>query len=688
MESLTAEKRLERLFETEGFATLKNRLDQILSGPVWWYCSEPSGSIRIVDDHGKLDCGLVQAEGELHQEWLSATRESIAKVATQQEGSVQLSPPGRIQVIVPILCGNDTIGFLGLAHLPLHEGQRLTPLVPLLGDYLRQIAERERAGEDLKGVKRLWRDVVSSLDPDLLEDRILEEILSLLDSPTGVLLITDSHRNLVPKKWSGTPAGLKLDHGFQIVATPYENKIASWPRPVHLLSDEDPLRRWFVSKLEIDSDTRGVWAVPLKAGANLVGMAVCLGPVKDALTPNSDAALETLAFGASVAIRNAQEFDRMRQKAVALSTVHSVYRLMSTTREVSDLLIRMANLTIQVLNVRRCSIMLVDSLGNLNPHVQIGLQPGEIGTRPLKVGEGIPGHAAETAMSLLIERPHTDARFEKDPKEFYPSESYLSVPLFEEDVVGVITVSDRIGDPPRFLEGDREVLNTLAEQAVIALLNIQFFEKQEKIALKTMETFVNLFEMGDPQKAGHAHKFSNLIDGFAQFLKIDSQPRQLYRMAAFIHDVARNKTAAKIDKVQSEEAFNTKQTELAIRIARSLDLPENLIPSLRDRHERFDGTGMPRGLRGEQIPLGARILNLVDSYLNLVYPGEGIHGYTATQAIHRLGIDSGSRYDPNLLESLCDFLKIPRTEIAGEEKSGTLGSQDLTEKQGPDGPTA
>jgi len=411
----------------------------------------------------------------------------------------------------------------------------------------------------------------------------------------------------------------------------------------------------------------GVWAVPLRDGGNLLGLVLCPGQEGVELDSHLDMALETLTLGSSVSIRNAQEFEQMRQKAVALSTVHSVYRLMSTTREVGDLLKQMANLTIQVLNVRKCSIMLVESGKRLQPRIQIGLEEGEVGTRTLEFDQGLPGKVALSAMSIMVSNPRTDPRFEDDPPEFYPSQSYLSVPLFEDDVVGVITVADRIGNSSRFVEGDREVLNTLAEQAVIALLNIQYFEKQEKIALRTMETFDNLYEMGDPDQEGHAQKLASLIDGLAHFLKIDSQNRQVLRMAAFIHDVAHVILHDRDRQSELGESESLKHVELSIRMARRLDLPDTIIPVLRDHLEHFDGSGRPRGLKGENIPLGARLLALAQGHLDYVYPGRGVHGLSHKQAFQRVARESGKRYDPNLVESLRRFLRIPKEESEESE---------------------
>jgi HD-GYP domain-containing protein (c-di-GMP phosphodiesterase class II) len=660
MDTIPSENRLALLINTKGFNRFVERLNLLLDFPVWWYCAGRDEAIQIFKSHDKRGCGLLHDDASIRENWMESTYAAISQAEREKVALMAASPPDQVQVVIPVFCGEQQIlGYIGMAHLPAYEQQRLQPLLPLMVDHMRQIAERKRAEEDLKGVRRLWRDVVSTLDLEILEERILREISALLDSTQGILIMTDAQNRLVPRSSVGfenLPEGF-LD--FHVAAPPYENKMLGWNRSAEYLPEGDPIREWVGSFSELNQK-QGVWAVPLRDSGKLYGLVLCVGPSREDIDPQMDAALETLALGASAAVRNAQEFEQMRQKAVALSTVHSVYRLMSTTRECGDLLQQMANLTIQVLNVRKCSVMLVDGEDRLVPHVQIGLEAGETGTRPLKFGEELPGKVANTAMSLLINDVAHDDRISGADRKAYPSSSYLSVPLFEDDVVGVITVADRIGTPSRFVEGDREVLNTLAEQAVIALLNIQYFEKQERIALKTMETFDNLYEWGDPDKEGHALKLAKLVDGLAQALKIDARTRQVYRMAAFIHEVSQVLTRDR-HPTGGEKVGALEHVELSMRMARKLELGDNILPILRDHMEHYDGSGIPRGLRGEEIPLGARLLSLAHGHLRQIDPGEGVHGLSSEQSLRFLEKDAGKRYDPHLLPTLREYLNHQET---------------------------
>jgi GAF domain-containing protein len=665
MQFLTAENRLTKLLRTSGFQQLRECLNVLLDQPVWWYTTGPEDSIHILESHNKTGCGLLHDDRSIREQWMEAAYAAISQAGHDKVALMAACPPERTQVVVPILCGDEAQGFLGLAHLPNFEQRRLYPLLPLLTQHLRQIAERERASEDLLAIQRLWKEVVSTLDLEVLLARILREIIAVLDANEGVVLLVDQEHRLVKSASIGFDPASASSQEFQISSTPYENKVFSWSQAAQMLSVGDPLRHWYFSLYPTPPEGAGVWGIPLSLGGRLLGLVLCLGREGGILLPHLDTALETLALGSSVAIRNALDFEQMRQKAVALGTVHSVYRLVSTTRMVGDLLdkpqilLRMAKLILQVLNVRKCSIMLVDESGVLQPCVKIGLEEGEIGTQALEIGIGPPGKAAQDAGSILVENPLLDHRFREDPPSFYPSRSYLSVPMFEAEVIGVMTVAERAGHPARFSEGDREVLHTMAEQAVIALLNIDFFEKQERIALKTMGVFDNLFETGDPDQQGQAHRLASLMEGFARYLKLDPQTRQLFQMAAFIHGISLLRVARDAVTEMENGKNNLKHIEVAVRMARLLELPETIVIVLRDHHEHFDGSGQPRGLKGEEISMGARMLAITDEYLRQFSMERSVGVDRRWEAVNRIREDTGIRFDPNLVQSLSEYLDSP-----------------------------
>jgi HD-GYP domain-containing protein (c-di-GMP phosphodiesterase class II) len=655
MFSKSRDSRLEKILKNEGFNQLREALNVVLNQPVWWYCTGTEEAVRIIESHNKTGCGLLHDDRAIRAAWHDAVAAALWQVSQDKVALMTACPPDHTQVIVPVLCGEELQGFIGLSHLPSYEQHRLFPLLPLLTQHLRQIAEQERALEDLHSVRRLWKEVISILDHDLLLSRILEEIIILLDTEEGVLLLINQQHRLVRSATYGFAPDSPANQDYSISSTPYENKVFSWPQAAQMLSEGDPLRQWYLGLHTPVPPGLGVWGVPFSVKGKMVGMVLCSGKEGSLLTSNVDSALETLAEGAGIAIRNARELSETQQKTKALASVHAVHRFLSSVRSIQkvldkkQVLSRIATLITQVVSVGKCSIMMLDENQILQPLVTIGLEPLEIGTIPLKLDEGIPGKVAHEGISLQVDSPLLDNRFNQDPSYYYPSRSYMSVPIVDEEVIGVITVAERRGNPPRFVEGDMEVLHTLVEQAVMALPNIDFYDKQQRIALRTMEVFNNLMETGDPDQPGNAQKLASLIEQFAQHLKLDEQTCRLFQMAAFIHGI----TLLLPDPVLN--SFH--HAEMAVRMAKRLEMPDQVIAILRDHHENFDGSGGPRRLQGEEIPLGARMLALTDHALHLSGYNLDLLFSEGDGVITQIRQLSGQALDPNLVDSLAHFLE-------------------------------
>src|SRR3989338_3085836 len=123
-------------------------------------------------------------------------------------------------------------------------------------------------------------------------------------------------------------------------------------------------------------------------------------------------------------------YETIRPRAIALSTVHTVHRLISSTLDLNELLPRIARLSLQIMRANRCSIKLVDSSRKLLlPKVTIDLRKKKIRLKKVRVGKWAPGKAVKYG------RPVRGA-------------NYISVPLIDEDVISVITLYDKVDKKP------------------------------------------------------------------------------------------------------------------------------------------------------------------------------------------------------------------------------------------------
>ena len=429
------------------------------------------------------------------------------------------------------------------------------------------------------------------------------------------------------------------------------------------LPQDDLLSKWV---LEISGQTDGVHygkalAIPILRSQSLLALIVALSDRSTMDIPVKFRALQLLMEGAGAAISNAIIFEKMNQKALALTCIHAMHRLMNYPITEQDLLSRIGRVILQALQVTKCSIMLINKERTLlEPRVWINLEKDEVGTAPLRSGESIPGWVWENYAPLIVNSWKDDHRFENDPASTYPSQRYLSMPMIESDVLGVITVSGKEKD---FTPGDREVLQYVTEQSVIALNNARLCETQQHLTLNTLKSIANVVEMKDPYKVGHTERMAECAEQIAARMGLDYESRMNLKYAALLHDAGGigvrerdTSDAAMNDIVRDMEGH----LDMSVQIARSLGLSETIVKMIRHHHENFDGSGYPGGLRGQAIPLGSRIIAVADIFVALT-AGRGSHRTLSPQeAINFLRNLAGKRFDPEIVSLLARIALHPK----------------------------
>ena len=172
--------------------------------------------------------------------------------------------------------------------------------------------------------------------------------------------------------------------------------------------------------------------------------------------------------------------EKLEALSRALSTVHTVHRLLASTLNLDELLPRVARLCLQVLRSNSCTIFLLDRnrkylLNRATVHMTRQKKPDR---QRIRMGATVEGKVAKTGNAI----------FQKN---------HLCLPLMDEDVLGVLSVKDKQDRKPYTLF-DREILVTLAEQAVIALKNATLFEEQEKLTMDSIRCLATLPSTPEP----------------------------------------------------------------------------------------------------------------------------------------------------------------------------------------------
>jgi HD-GYP domain-containing protein (c-di-GMP phosphodiesterase class II) len=358
--------------------------------------------------------------------------------------------------------------------------------------------------------------------------------------------------------------------------------------------------------------------------------------------------------------------ETIRPRAIALSTVHTIHRLISSTLDMDELLPRIARLCMQVMQANRCSVKLLDKeRGILKPVTTIDLRTKrKLHPKELRVGKGVPGKAVKAEKVLK-------------------GSNYLSVPLIDEDVIGVITVYDKINNKA-FTQFDQEIMMTIAEQAVIAIKNAQLYREQENLAINSIKSLATILDTRGPAAFIPRTAFVKLVIEIGREMALSEPEIRSLQFAALLHDAGQlfvpDEILSKPAKLTGEEyRLIREHPAKGAKMFEPTKYLKPVIPIILHHHENYDGSGYPNKLKGSQIPLGARIMAVVSAFLAMITPRAYRVTRTMEEAKQEILRNSGVQFDPRVVAAFMKILNKKEVQQIIEEEydSGT--------EQGPKG---
>lgn len=323
---------------------------------------------------------------------------------------------------------------------------------------------------------------------------------------------------------------------------------------------------------------------------------------------------------------------------------------LSATLDMESVLLKVVDAAKHITSAEGASILLYDNSLNILYFKSVKGEHGEeIRKAVLPLDEqSIAGWVALHRMPLRIEDVSKDARHCKTIDLFtgFKTMSILAVPMiFRERLLGVMEVVNKMGDS-EFSKEDEGVLLCLASQAGVALANAEIVEDLEEYFIHSVELLVSAVDALQPVLKGHITEVARLSAKIATELGIAGEEYVNIAYAALLHDVGKLQLSS-----TSLEQLEMDHPIVGARILNETRRLRGVAPYVRYHHERYDGSGHPDGISGEDIPLGARILGLVDHYSEWKMRQEG--DVSADRFITLFG----KHHDPKIVEAFKQIIK-------------------------------
>ena len=179
-----------------------------------------------------------------------------------------------------------------------------------------------------------------------------------------------------------------------------------------------------------------------------------------------------------------------------------------------------------------------------------------------------------------------------------------------------------------------------------------------EVYLETLSVLVTLIEQLNQDRGGHSMRVARICQQIGERIRLTKSQVQGILIAAYLHDVG---VAADSHVTPFDVALDEAKREVArrvytapTRLLESVSLPKTAVDALRHRYERFDGKGFPERLSGKDIPLGARVLAVVESYIDLTQTKANALGkrVPAEDACNALDPHKGTTFDPAVVDWL------------------------------------
>lgn len=538
----------------------------------------------------------------------------------------------------------------------------------------RDITERKQAQNSmlkqskyLESLREVGLDLVSELDLDSLLVSIVQKAVNLVGGSAGGFNRLFPERGVldldVKIGYRSLPGDTELKKGEGLIGRVWERGEAISVDDYTAWDEHNPA--W-----EESFGHRAVVGVPVNWRGKMLGVLEILREEGHPFVEEDVWILEHFANQAAVAIHNAQLFENAEQRLKRLRSLRDIDRAISGSLDIGITLNLLISSLLDNLEVDAGAILLYQpELQTFKVSVGKGFVNQSLEKTTIRMGEGYAGRAAMDRRIIRVPdltlETISQERAKLISREGFVS--YFGVPLIAKgEIVGVLEVFHRsILQPSQEWIG---FLETLASQAAIAIDNLNLFDKlnqsNKELAAAyqgVIESWARSLEIRNLETQGHSRRVTELTVKLAKELGVKGDQLLHIRQGAILHDIGKmgvpDKILHKTGKLTEEEWEEIKKHPL---IARELLLPiQPLQPALPipwAHHEKWDGSGYPRGLGGEKIPLPARIFAVVDVWDALRSDRPYREAWTDQQALNYIREQAGKHFDSRVVDAFMGII--------------------------------
>lgn len=512
---------------------------------------------------------------------------------------------------------------------------------------------------EMASLHKVTQMLASTQDLDKLLTLTMDQALRLSHADYGSIYLAEEgsgHLTLVKRNSQAGSLLLEREAEREISKNAYEHK-----QILHILDGKTniPLNYTPASSLQ------SILSVPLLANKKAIGV-LNLIREKEAISEKDSHVLHVLALQGGVAIHNAQLYTSLKRQFQDLTFINEYTEPLMEQKDKSEIMNSFFNALKRnfTQQIDFASFFFITKEGwelfywtpyegstafleNLQKEI----------LQDLKTKCEVPPLQKK---GKWMRHPLSDPTL--DDRELNSLEFHFHTPLWvQERCSGSILVAAEKGK--ELSASTQNLISSLVSQTCIALVNAGLYDEMKENYLRTIQALAIAVDAKDSSTGGHSGLVSQYAGMIAKAMKMDENEVSNLVNAGLLHDVGKigipGHILNKPGLLTSDEFNNVMTTHSAMgaNIIREVPFLQELYLPILHHHERYDGEGYPEGIKGEKIPLGARILAVADAYAAMTHDRPYRKELSLQEACRQLQEGRGSQFDPHIVDIFLELIQ-------------------------------
>jgi len=418
--------------------------------------------------------------------------------------------------------------------------------------------------------------------------------------------------------------------------------------------------------LQVTTNIRSELCVPITTDERTIGVINAESRQLDFFSDDDERLLLTIAGQMAIAIERIRLFNLERKRRQEAETLRQATAALSTSLDLDHVLESILTSLKQVVPYDSASVFLLEG-DHLRITIANGIKDaGQIIDRNYPANDPLFLEVKERREPLILANAQDDPRFMKWGETSYVL-GWMAVPLITRgEVIGYITLDSRT--QAAYSLESAGMAQAFGHQAAAAIENARLFEGIDRSLRElnqaydsTIEGWSRAMDLRDKETEGHTQRVTDMTTRLAQVMGIRGEQLIHIRRGALLHDIGKmgvpDRILLKPDSLSDDEAIVMRRhPSYAFDMLAPIDYLHPALDIPYCHHERWDGTGYPRGLKGEQIPLAARLFAVVDVWDALTSDRPYRPSWTSSEAQKYIQELSGIQFDPQIVEKFIGLL--------------------------------